>query len=69
MVGINECLTENLACEGSCTNVMEVSTLPYLVNANKVLFAFSFISFFFAFMIFLIHQAKTLQLTRLIIQT
>jgi len=35
MVGINECLVENLACEGSCTNVMEVSTLPYLVNANK----------------------------------
>lgn len=35
MVGINECLVENKACEGSCTNIMEVSTLPYLINANK----------------------------------
>jgi hypothetical protein len=35
MVGINECLKENQACEGSCTNIMEVSTLPYLINANK----------------------------------
>ncbi len=35
MVGINECLNENQACEGSCTNIMEVSTLPYLINANK----------------------------------
>jgi len=35
MVGINECMMENLACEGSCTNMMEVSTLPYLINANK----------------------------------
>ena len=35
MVGINECLGENQACEGSCTNIMEVSTLPYLINANK----------------------------------
>jgi len=24
MVGINECLTENFACTGSCTNIMEV---------------------------------------------
>ena len=24
MVGINECLKENLACTGSCTNIMEV---------------------------------------------
>ena len=35
MVGINECLGENQACEGSCTNIMEVITLPYLINANK----------------------------------
>lgn len=35
MVGIDECLYENTICEGSCTNVLDVSNLPYLVNANK----------------------------------
>lgn len=35
MVGIDECLYENTICEGSCTNVLEVMNLPYLVNANK----------------------------------
>ncbi len=35
MVGIDECLYENTICEGSCTNVLEVTNTPYLVNANK----------------------------------
>ncbi|KAG8223170.1 hypothetical protein J437_LFUL000336 [Ladona fulva] len=35
MVGIDECLQENAACEGSCTNSLEVSALPYTVNANR----------------------------------
>lgn len=35
MVGIDECLYENTNCEGSCTNILEVSNIPYLVNANK----------------------------------
>lgn len=35
MVGIDECLYENQNCEGSCTNQMEISNLPYMVNANK----------------------------------
>ncbi|XP_017854375.1 neural-cadherin isoform X6 [Drosophila busckii] len=35
MVGIDECLYENQMCEGSCTNVLEISSLPYMVNANK----------------------------------
>ncbi|XP_065207824.1 neural-cadherin isoform X2 [Planococcus citri] len=35
MVGIDECLYENTICEGSCTNVLDVSNMPYLVNANK----------------------------------
>lgn len=35
MVGIDECLYENQNCEGSCTNTLDVSSLPYMVNANK----------------------------------
>ncbi|PSN41764.1 Neural-cadherin [Blattella germanica] len=35
MVGIDECLYENQMCEGSCTNTLDISTLPYMVNANK----------------------------------
>ena len=35
MVGIDECLYENVACEGSCTNHLVISHLPYMVNANK----------------------------------
>ncbi|KRJ98973.1 uncharacterized protein Dyak_GE13118, isoform C [Drosophila yakuba] len=35
MVGIDECLYENQMCEGSCTNSLEISPLPYMVNANK----------------------------------
>ncbi|XP_018016523.1 neural-cadherin isoform X4 [Hyalella azteca] len=35
MVGIDECLYENVACEGSCTNELVISSYPYLVNANR----------------------------------
>lgn len=35
MVGIDECLYENQQCEGSCTNTLDISSLPYMVNANK----------------------------------
>ena len=36
MVGIDECLHEYKACnQGSCTNFLDISTLPYMVNANK----------------------------------
>uniref|UniRef100_A0A1B0GHQ4 Putative cadherin egf lag seven-pass g-type receptor n=1 Tax=Lutzomyia longipalpis TaxID=7200 RepID=A0A1B0GHQ4_LUTLO len=35
MVGIDECLYENQMCEGSCTNSLDISALPYMVNANK----------------------------------
>ncbi|CAG0914580.1 unnamed protein product, partial [Notodromas monacha] len=35
MVNIDECLYENVACEGSCTNHLVVKTQPYMVNANK----------------------------------
>uniref|UniRef100_A0A6B2E6C1 Putative cadherin egf lag seven-pass g-type receptor n=1 Tax=Phlebotomus kandelakii TaxID=1109342 RepID=A0A6B2E6C1_9DIPT len=35
MVGIDECLYENQMCEGSCTNNLDISSLPYMVNANK----------------------------------
>lgn len=35
MVGIDECLYENQNCEGSCTNVLDINNLPYMVNANK----------------------------------
>ena len=35
MVGIDECLYENEYCQGSCTNSLEISHIPYMVNANK----------------------------------
>ena len=35
MVGIDECLYENTNCEGSCTNALEISSLPFMVNANR----------------------------------
>ncbi|KDR14826.1 Neural-cadherin [Zootermopsis nevadensis] len=35
MVGVDECLYENQMCEGSCTNTLDISPLPYMVNANK----------------------------------
>ncbi|XP_043210951.1 neural-cadherin-like isoform X4 [Amphibalanus amphitrite] len=35
MISIDECLYENVNCEGSCTNNLVISTIPYLVNANK----------------------------------
>lgn len=35
MVGIDECLYENQNCEGSCTNNLEISSVPYMVDANK----------------------------------
>lgn len=35
MVGVDECLYENEMCEGSCTNFLDISNLPYMVNANK----------------------------------
>lgn len=35
MVGIDECLYENENCDGSCTNSLEISSIPYMVNSNK----------------------------------
>lgn len=36
MVGIDECLYENVMCEGSsCTNALDISNIPYMVNANR----------------------------------
>ncbi|XP_046410179.1 neural-cadherin isoform X2 [Neodiprion virginianus] len=35
MVGIDECFYENQMCEGSCTNTLDISNLPYMVNANR----------------------------------
>ncbi|TGZ48742.1 Uncharacterized protein DBV15_06802 [Temnothorax longispinosus] len=35
MVGIDECYYENEMCEGSCTNTLDISNLPYMVNANR----------------------------------
>ena len=35
MVGIDECLYENENCDGSCTNTLDISPIPYTVNANK----------------------------------
>ncbi|XP_037085943.1 neural-cadherin-like isoform X3 [Pollicipes pollicipes] len=35
MIGIDECLYENVNCEGSCTNNLVISSVPYLINANK----------------------------------
>lgn len=38
MVGIDECLIENLNCESSCTNVLMVDRQPIMVNANRTSF-------------------------------
>ncbi len=39
MVGIDECLVENLNCESaSCTNVLEILPQPIVVNANRTSF-------------------------------
>ncbi|XP_064467310.1 neural-cadherin-like isoform X1 [Ornithodoros turicata] len=38
MVGIDECLFENLNCEGSCTNVLMIDRNPVMVNANRTAF-------------------------------
>lgn len=35
MVGIDECRYENQKCNGSCSNKIEISNSPYMVNANK----------------------------------
>lgn len=35
MVGIDECFYENDKCEGSCTNRLDISNVPIMVNANK----------------------------------
>ena len=35
MVGIDECLYENQNCQGSCTNSLEISPVPYTVDSNK----------------------------------
>ncbi|XP_067135660.1 neural-cadherin-like isoform X2 [Centruroides vittatus] len=38
MVGIDECLFENINCETSCTNVLMVDRQPIVVNANRTSF-------------------------------
>lgn len=39
MVGIDECLVENLNCDGaSCTNLLEIYPQPIVVNANRTSF-------------------------------
>ncbi|XP_055930136.1 neural-cadherin-like isoform X4 [Argiope bruennichi] len=38
MVGIDECLFENLNCETSCTNALMVDRQPIVVNANRTSF-------------------------------
>jgi len=35
MVGIDECLTEFIPCDGSCFNSLKVEPFPYVVNANR----------------------------------
>lgn len=35
MVNIDECLSENNNCNGSCTTVLDIDAMPYLVNANR----------------------------------
>ena len=35
MVGIDECLHKMSNCEVSCTSSLEISSLPYMVNANR----------------------------------
>ncbi|XP_048520444.1 neural-cadherin-like, partial [Dendroctonus ponderosae] len=36
MVGIDECLYENQMCEGSCTNTLDISALPYMVSVGSI---------------------------------
>ncbi|RWS30382.1 Neural-cadherin-like protein, partial [Leptotrombidium deliense] len=38
MVGIDECLVEGLHCDGSCTNKLEISRSPVVINANRTAF-------------------------------
>ncbi|XP_064117207.1 neural-cadherin-like isoform X1 [Macrobrachium nipponense] len=38
MVGINECLYENVHCDGSCTNRVKILKSQYLVDANRTSF-------------------------------
>ncbi|XP_066938449.1 neural-cadherin-like isoform X1 [Macrobrachium rosenbergii] len=38
MVGINECMAENLHCDGSCTNKFLISKSQYLIDANRTSF-------------------------------
>jgi hypothetical protein len=38
LVGIDECLFENVNCETSCTNVLEINPQPIVVNANRTSF-------------------------------
>lgn len=35
MVGIDECVFENVYCEDSCTNELIISPVPYMINSNK----------------------------------
>lgn len=35
MIGIDECLYENVNCESSCTNFLETTERPYVVFANR----------------------------------
>ncbi|XP_068236938.1 neural-cadherin-like [Palaemon carinicauda] len=35
MIGLNECLDENVPCDGSCTSKFVLSYKPYLVDANR----------------------------------
>ncbi|CAG2162865.1 unnamed protein product, partial [Oppiella nova] len=38
LVGIDECLFENVNCENSCTNILEINPQPIVVNANRTAF-------------------------------
>ncbi|XP_054165441.1 neural-cadherin-like isoform X3 [Oppia nitens] len=38
LVGIDECLIENVNCESSCTNILEINPQPIVVNANRTSF-------------------------------
>ena len=35
MIGINECLNENVPCDGSCNSKLTISDEPYLVDSNR----------------------------------
>lgn len=39
MIGIDECIYENVNCEGSCSNELIATETPYVVNANRTSFA------------------------------